>query len=101
MSKTNLIQALEAVLDELRKPTITFTPLKQEPLDDREISHGFRISKKAILYIFKHSIYNTTWGRGEPCLIKSLTRTIWSGVTLKNKLQYLFLMVTALLRHYL
>ena len=48
MNKTNLIQALEAVLDELRKPTITFTPLKQEPLDDREISHGFRISKKAI-----------------------------------------------------
>lgn len=34
MSKERLIEALETALAELRKPTITFTPPKREPLSD-------------------------------------------------------------------
>lgn len=33
MSKYKLIEALETALSELRKPTITFTPPKLEPID--------------------------------------------------------------------
>ena len=37
MNRERLIEALETALAELRKPTITFTPPKQEPLSDDEI----------------------------------------------------------------
>ena len=48
MTREKLIEALETALAALKQPTVTFTPPKREPLDDRQISHGFRISKKAI-----------------------------------------------------
>lgn len=37
MNKDKLIEALETALAELKRPTISFTPPKREPLSDDEI----------------------------------------------------------------
>ena len=44
MNKEKLIEALETALAELRKPTITFTPPKREPLDLDQIDRHLEIN---------------------------------------------------------
>ena len=62
MSKDRLIEALETALSELRKPTITFTPQKQEPLSDKvvyivqetssdDVEFVFNTRKEAVEYV--------------------------------------------------
>ena len=58
MNKDRLIEALETALAELRKPTITFTPPKREPIKDGELEvwysqHTWATDKQEYMWGFR------------------------------------------------